>query len=149
VFVPHLRRSRERKEGFMSDAIRRMQEGLRGSSSPVSAFFLIDSESAARRMADKLGCLAAYGVTADQVRAISELVADLMRQFRPEDEFEQRYKLSFAAGNEPRIGLFQIRNAPGRGFEVELILPGIVAATADGFLDDGFWCAFMPPSFYD
>ena len=131
------------------DPVRQLQQELRGSLSVVSAFFLVDSDAALTRLREKLGCLLDYGVTADQVHEMVAVVADVRRRHRPEDEFEQRYMLEFRVGADRQAGCFQVRGAPGHGFEVELILPGIIASNARGFLEDGFFCGFMPPSFYD
>jgi hypothetical protein len=133
----------------MSDPVHELRQELRGSLSPVSSFFLVDSEAALVRLSEKLACLSDYGVTAEQARAMVGLVARLRSRYRPEDEFEERLDLEFLVGSEHRFGLFQVRGAPGHGLEVELILPGVVASSAPGFLTDGFFCGFMPPSFYD
>ena len=61
-----------------------------------------------------------------------------------------RYRVYVRPGERPP-GSLTIRAAPGGGFEVELILPGVVASAATGLLGDGrdgFFCAFLPPAFY-
>jgi hypothetical protein len=132
----------------MTDPIRELQRELRSSLNPVSAFFLVDSDAALTRLAEKLRCLLPYGVSDEQVGEVAEVVARLRARHRPEDDFRERVRLDFRVGEDARPGFVEVRGAPGHGLEVEVILPGVVASSAAGFLVDGFFCGFMPPSFY-
>jgi hypothetical protein len=67
-------------------------------------------------------------------------------------DFEFHHGITFRRGQDEQYGRFQIEGAPGYGFKVQLIMPGVIASTTTGFLDDddeGFQTEFMPPSFYD
>lgn len=135
----------------MSDPITKLQEELRGSSTPVSAFFLITSSESISLMVQRLHTLCSFGVTAKQVDAIADTVTDALLHYTPDNDYYRRCELQFQVNDECFTGEFcYIRNIPGKGFEVEVTLPGIIASSACGFVDNknGFWTAFMPPGFY-
>ena len=135
------------------DVRQRMQEEARTSTNPVSAFFLLTSPERIPLLVEKLRSLLNYGITDQQIQAVAELVADLFRRYTHKTDFQEHGPvLGFTIEDKLCSGRIQIRNAPGHGFEVELGLPGIVAANTPEFLGDGytgFWTAFMPPAFYD
>ena len=133
----------------MPDPIPQLQAHLRSSLDPVSAFFLVDSQVALARLRGKLECLSGYGVSAEQAAGLVELVVKVQQRPRTEGAPSERVTLHFAAAGQRRVGDFAVREAPGHGWEVELVLPGVIGSSAPGFLDNGFFCAFMPPSFYD
>jgi hypothetical protein len=125
----------------------------RTTGAPVSAFMLLSSPKDVPILVAKLLMLRNAGVTESQIQAIADLAFELFERRTPQDEFHEAVNdLWYTVEGERRWGRMQIRNAPGHGFEVELELPGIVAASLSGFLGDGhnaFWTAFLPPAFYD
>jgi hypothetical protein len=132
----------------------KLQAELRASSSPVSAFFLIDSSEAITRMMDKLGLLIPSGATTEQLGVVETIVRRASENGAVEADFKERFTFEYnlKVTNFGIVkGCLTIRNIPGRGLEAELILPGVLAASIAGLLGDGrdgFFCAFMPPSFY-
>jgi hypothetical protein len=135
----------------MFDPIRKLQAELRTSTGPISTFFLIEKSAQMDIMAEKLRLLYFHGVTASQIDAAIFFTARVLTTESPERDFERRTRFLFRLEGEdsPFKGSFDIRNVPGKGFEVELIMPGIVASNVPAFFENGFFTAFMPPSFYD
>lgn len=107
-------------------------------------------------MVDRLRSLCSFGVPADKVDEVSEMAHRIWAKCSFEDGVKERVWLEFdvPAPNYPTRrapGCLTIRAIAGRGFEAELVLPGIVAANASGLTGDGldgFFCAFLPPTFY-
>jgi hypothetical protein len=132
---------------------RRMQQEHRTSTKAVSAFFLLSSANRIPLLVEKLASLRRYGITEEQVRAIADLAADLFRRYTPADDFQETVSdLWCQVGEERCYADLQIRGVEGHGFEVELRLPGIVAASTPELLGDGytgFWTEYMPIAFYD
>lgn len=130
-----------------------MQEEARAGTNPVSAFFLLTSEAGIPVLVEKLRTLQRYGITDQQCDAVANLAKELFRRYTPADSFRESVNdLWYDVDGVRCWGRVQIRNIPGRGFEVELELPGILAETTPALCGDGhtgFWTAFMPPAFYD
>lgn len=133
----------------MAESVDQMRERLRSSLDPVSAFYLVDSQVAINAMLAKAAALGPFGVSGEQLAAIGEAAAEWVRHRAPAPSAPRQLWLEFRVEGRAKQGLVEFADVPGRGIEVQVILPGLVAATAPGFLADGFWCAFMPPSFYD
>jgi hypothetical protein len=125
-------------------------EANRKSTALVSAFFLIDSWEAISECIQWLALLRAYQMPAmedshyfDELRAIYEARQQVIN-------FDHEFRLTWK-NQEFQAFLRCHFFDPGR-YEIELLLPGVIAdEIADHFKDgkDGFWCAFMPPMFYD
>jgi hypothetical protein len=132
---------------------RQMQQELRTSTKPVSAFFLLTSPDRIPLLIAKLQPLRDAGITDPQIKAIADLATDLFSRYTPADDFQESVSdLWYEVKGERCWGRIQIRNVPGHGFEVELELPGILAANTPELRGDGytgFWTEFMPPAFYD
>jgi hypothetical protein len=129
----------------MDETIANLQARLRSSLEPVSAFYLLDSQAAIDRMLGKVAALGSFGVSTQQLVTLRATAVDWLRGCGSIGQLN----LDFQVDGEVRPGFVKFANLPSWGVEVELILPGLVAATAPEFLVEGFWCAFMPPSFYD
>lgn len=132
----------------MADAVEEMRAQLRSSLDPVSAFYLLDSPASIDRMLAKAASLGPFGVTAEQLAAVRAAAGEWLKRRAPTATAPRQIWLEFQVNGEIRRGLVEFADRPGQGIEVQVILPGVVAATAAGFLVDGFWCAFMPPTFY-
>jgi hypothetical protein len=136
----------------MTDPVEELQQSNRTSMDVVSTFFLVSDRRSARRLMRKMLLLKPFGVTwADRV-AIKCLVRRCLWYKSTRSDFEFRHTIRFRRGQDEQCGSFQIEGAPGYGFKVQLIMPGVIASTTPGFLDDddeGFQTEFMPPSFYD
>lgn len=125
-------------------------EQMKRSTLPVSAFFLIDSLDAFATCTRWLEHLAAYNMPPmedspyfEQVRAIYESGREVMNV---DHDFTLLWeKQAYPAG-------LRCHSVDKGRYEIELWLPGVIAnAIADRFADghEGFFCAFMPPAFYD
>ena len=136
----------------MSETVEQMQQGNRTSMSVVSTFFLVSDRKSARRLMRKMLALKPFGVTwADRV-AIKCLVRRCLWYKSTRSDFQFDHWITFRRGPDEQRGSFQRESAPGYGFKVQLIMPGVIASTTPGFLDaddEGFQTEFMPPSFYD
>ena len=116
----------------------------------VSAFFLVSDRTSARRLMRKMTALSEFGLTRSDRVAIKCLVRRCLWFKSTKSNFQYDHGITFRRGTDEQYSSFQIEGAPGHGFAVQLILPGVIASTAPGFLDsDGFQTEFMPPSFYD
>jgi len=139
----------------MTDWADKLAAEHRESTLPVSAFFLIATSEGVARMASKLAALQDWGVTIGQVEFIAAVANEVWRRHTPADRVEVRISSLWFAVGDPhwpegrRPGALTIRNIPGKGFEVELEVPGVVASRAPHFLGDGtdgFFCGFLPPA---
>jgi hypothetical protein len=141
----------------MADWADKLAAEHRENTLPVSVFFLITSADSIAQMASKLEALQNWGVTIGQIEFITAVANEVYRHHAPADPIELRIRnLWFAVGDPDwpdgrRPGALTIRNVAGKGFEVELEVPGIVAAQASNFRGngtDGFFCGFLPPALY-
>jgi hypothetical protein len=141
----------------MVDWAERLANQNRESTLPVSVFFLIATPEAVTLMATKLAALQPWGVTTAQINFATTVATEVLRHHTPDQPVEvciANFWFAVADPNWPegrRPGSVTIRNVPGKGFEVELQLPGVVASRALNFLGngrDGFFCAFLPPAIY-
>jgi hypothetical protein len=133
----------------MADEVEALRTRLRSSLDPVSAFYLVDSPTAIEQMLAKATALEPFGLTPVNLAAIRATTAEWLSNRSPPASFPCQIWLEFKAEGQIKPGLVKFAYVPSRGVEVQLILPGVVAANAPGFLVDGFWCVFMPPSFYE
>jgi hypothetical protein len=123
---------------------------MRKSTHPVSAFFLIDSPAAFSICKQWLSCLEPYGMPGMHASQYFKDVLNIYQAGSKVINFDYEFNL-----------LWQNKEFPGRlrchffdkqQYEIELWLPGALAnEIADKFKDghEGFFCAFMPPAFYD
>lgn len=129
----------------------KLAEEMRGSTLPVSAFFLVTSSQSVNLMVQRLRALCEFGVTTDQIAEIERTVARALRYRSTSHDYLTKCALRFQVDGEFYTGdVCNIRNMPGKGFEVEIAIPGIIASKTSGFIDNqsGFWTAFLPVSFY-
>ena len=123
---------------------------MKRSTSPVSAFFLIDSLEAIATCTHWFEHLTTYTMPSmqdspyfKQVRAIYESQQAVMNV---DDSFTLLWE------NQVYPAALRCHSVDKGRYEIELWLPGVIAnAIAAHFADgrEGFFCAFMPPAFYD
>lgn len=130
------------------ESVHELQQRLRSNLDPVSAFYLVDSPVGVDRMFDKLAGLTAFGASAEDLAALRASTSEWLRTRARTASSPWQMLFGLRIEGEARWGMAEFADVPGRGVEVQLILPGRVA-TALGLQEDGFFCAFMPPSFYD
>ena len=132
------------------DPIKDLQSKLKESGTPVSAFFLIKSHDDAARMLTKIELLFGQGVKESDIQSICELIEELLAHESPDQSILKVFEFVFHRPEplENLSGCLKIRDFEGQGFEVELIMPGIIASSVPKLFDNGFWTAFMPPAFY-
>lgn len=117
---------------------------------PVSAFFLIDSAEAIETCARELERLAPYGMPG---LADSDYFRELRAAYAAGREVIGRVYFQVLLrwdGCEYGAAIRYHSFDQGR-YEVELVLPGVIANDARKMFSDGhrgFFCGFMPPSFY-
>jgi hypothetical protein len=125
-------------------------EEMRRSTRPVSAFFLIDSLGAIAMCKQWLSLLAAYNMPRledldyfARVRDIYESGAKVMNV---------DYDFTLRWNNQQYSAMMRCHFVDKGQYEIELWLPGVIANEIAGNFTDGhrgFFCAFMPPGFYD
>jgi hypothetical protein len=125
-------------------------EEMKRSTRPVSAFFLIDSLVAIARCKYWLSLLTAYNMPSleesDYFARVREIYESGAKVMNVDYNFTLRWDTQ-----EHSAGLRCHYFDKGQ-YEIELWLPGLIANDiADTFSDGrrGFFCAFMPPAFYD
>lgn len=126
-------------------------EEMKKSTLPVSAFYLIDSprgiEACVRELQRLLG---PYGEPPHADTAYFREVRDIYEAGREVLNMDVDVPLRWK-GHDCRA-LVRYHSVDTRQYEIELWLPGVIAAEVHGLFSDGrsgFFCAFMPPSFYD
>lgn len=117
---------------------------------PVSAFILLDSLEAIERCIAELRHFAKYGMPDfrdsdyfDQIRTIYQAGTEVCNFDR---DVELRWR------GKPVAAILRCHFFDAGRYELELWLPGAIANDARAVFRDGhegFFCAFMPPSFYD
>jgi hypothetical protein len=123
---------------------------MRQSTQPVSAFFLIDSPQAIETCIRELERLAPYGMPPLSDSAYIGEVRDIYAAGRDVLNVDLKVQLRWNGQEYPALVRCHSVD-PGR-YEIELWLPGVIANDARGMFSDGkrgFFCAFMPPAFYD
>ncbi|MFZ6028558.1 MAG: TY-Chap domain-containing protein [Chloroflexota bacterium] len=125
-------------------------EGMKKSTSPVSAFFLIDSLDAIPRCIQWLALLKPYRLSSMEHSRYFKDVREIYESGRDVINFDHDFELFWE--NRKLQGLLRCHFLDKGRYEIELWLPGVIANdVADQFRDghEGFFCAFMPPLFYD
>jgi type III secretion system-like peptide-binding chaperone len=125
-------------------------EHMKKSTSPVSAFFLIDSLESISTCIQWLSLLKAYNMPSMEQSKYFDDVRDIYESGREVMNFDHSFRLAWE--NQDLQGLLRCHFFDKGRYEIELWLPGVIAnAVALEFGDghNGFWCAFMPPAFYD
>jgi hypothetical protein len=123
---------------------------MRKSTSPVSAFFLIDSLEAISKCIQWLSLLESYNVpSSGHLRYFGD-VRDVYASGREVINFDHDFKLNW--NDRELSALLRCHSVDAGRYEIELWLPGVIAnEMADKFGDgrESFFCAFLPPLFYD
>lgn len=125
-------------------------EEMKRSTSPVSAFFLVDSLEAISTCKQWLSRLTAYHMPDMENAPYFESVRDIYESGREVVNFDHDFTLLWQGQEYP--AMLRCHFVAKGQYEVELWLPGVIANDmADAFTDGhaGFSCAFMPPAFYD
>jgi hypothetical protein len=123
---------------------------MRRGDAPVSAFFHIDTSEAISKCRQWLSLLAAYDAPDIGRSRYFDDVRSIFESRKEVTNFDHEFSLSWEGARLPSL-LRCHSVAPGT-YEVELWLPGVIAnELADKFGDgrEAFFCAFMPPLFYD
>jgi hypothetical protein len=122
----------------------------RRSTTPVSAFFLIDSAEAIDRCVGQLARFAPHGMPdltdTPYVRLLREIVVT------GREALNVDHRLTLGWNGEELPALIRFHSVDRGRYEVELWLPGVIANDMAAAFGDGrtaFFCGFMPPSFYD
>lgn len=116
---------------------------------PVSAFFLIDSREAMRKCIEQLSRLREYGFPDMAGSGYFEEVWEIFESKRVVRNFDHRVAFQWQGQEHP--GVIRAHTSEA-GLEIELWLPGVIAADAAGMFSDGrtgFFCAFQTPAYYD
>jgi hypothetical protein len=123
---------------------------MRKSTSPVSAFFLIDSLEAIAKCMQWLSILDAYNTASSEHLRYFDDVRDNYASGRKVINFDHDFKLNWK--DKELSGVLRCHSVDVGRYEIELWLPGVIAnELADNFGDGrgSFFCAFLPPLFYD
>lgn len=123
---------------------------MRRSTLPVSAFFLLDSPAAISKCKHELSRLAAYGMQVDLLPRYFARIREVYDSRQDVLNFDQDVPLH--CGGRDFQALLRCHALGDGRYELELWLPGVIANAASAMFKDGregFFCAFMPPSFYD
>ena len=125
-------------------------EKMRKSISPVSAFFLIDSLQAISECEQWLAQLKSYGMPGMEDVQYFRDVREIYESGKCVINFDYEFKLRWE--NKEFSALLRCHFVAREKYEIELWLPGVLANEIADKLKDGyqgFFCAFMPPAFYD
>jgi hypothetical protein len=125
-------------------------EKMRKSTWDVSAFFLIDSLNAFSKCTQWLSLLKPYNMPDMEHSQYFNDVREIYESSREVMNFDYDFELFWENREFP--AKLRCHFVDKRKYEIELWLPGVIAnEVADKFKDgrEGFFCAFMPPAFYD
>jgi hypothetical protein len=136
---------------FRDPQLDAFRQSMRHTTTPVSAFFLIDSLNAITRCFQELHrLLSPYGmpvlVDSSYFRCVRQIYEDGREVLNVDHDVELTWRVT------KHLSLLRCHSVDKGRYEIELWLPGVVAnEVSDQFSDGykGFFCAFMPPSFYD
>jgi hypothetical protein len=124
---------------------------MRKSRTPMSAFFLIDSEDAIEKCHYALAMLTGRSITQERDCEYFQRVHEIYREGRKVINFDHSFYIWW--NNEKHELLLRVHSFDVNKYEAELQIPGFIAAALEehfGRGDDGkFGCEFMPHSFYD
>jgi hypothetical protein len=125
-------------------------EQMKRSTMPVSAFFLIDSLEAIAMCEQWLSLLGAYNMPSmedsDYFASVREIYESGAKVMNVDYDFTLHWK------DQQYSAMLRCHFFDKGQYEIELWLPGVIANDiGDKFADGhaGFFCAFMPPGFYD
>jgi hypothetical protein len=113
-------------------------------------FFLIDSLQAISTCKQWLSLLGAYNMPGVEDSPYFDSVREIYESGKKALNFDYSFKLLWE--NQEYGAVLRCHFFDKGQYEIELCLPGVIAnEIADRFKDghEGFWCAFMPPAFYD
>jgi hypothetical protein len=122
----------------------------RKSTALVSAFFLLDSLEAISKCTQWLSLLKPYNMPDMEHSQYFDAVREIYETGKQVVNFDHEFK--FYWENQELQGFLRCHFFDQGRYEIELLLPGVIAnEVADAFKDgqEGFFCAFMPPQFYD
>ena len=125
-------------------------EKMRKSTWDVSAFFLIDSLNALSKCTQWLSLLKSYNTPDMEHSQYFIDVREIYQSGKEVINFDYDFELIWENKSFP--AKLRCHFVEKGKYEIELWLPGVIANdVADKFKDghEGFWCAFMPPAFYD
>jgi len=123
--------------------------GRRHSPFPVSAFFLVRSKEDQSRLFQKIALLSQYGVRQQKLDHLFTFLHETLEADCLPEDIESRIPILFHLKDKEFPGDLTIRRFKQTSWEVELILPARVAYRAKKLFRNGFWTAYMPPTFYD
>jgi hypothetical protein len=125
-------------------------EKMRRSTSDVSAFFLIDSLKSIQKCIQWLALLKSYHMPDMKDSRYFKDVHEIYQSGKKIMNFDYEFKWLWRETDYP--GRLRCHFLDKGRYEIELWLPGMLGnEIADKFKDghEGFFCAFMPPAFYD
>jgi hypothetical protein len=132
------------------DSVPEMQSKMKASDDPISCFLLLCAPSDATRALDKLKLLTKKGVTQDYYETMKHFLMTVLMNEAHDRDFHRSLLFFFRSGetDAPLPGMLKLRNVLNQGIELELVLPGAIAASVPELFENGFWTAYMPASFY-
>lgn len=125
-------------------------EQMKRSTSPVSAFFIIDSPEAISQCARELARLSKYQMPSMDTSPYFVSIREIYQSRKEVLNFDHELILRWDEQEYP--ALLRCHSVDAGRYEIELWLPGVIANDARQMFGDGhkgFFCAFMPPSFND
>jgi hypothetical protein len=125
-------------------------EQMKRSTSPVSAFFLIDSLGAIAKCVQELARLTPYGMPCMKESTYFLRVREIYESGEEVINFDREVTLHWKS--KDYLAYIRCHFFDKGRYEIELWLPGVIANDAREMFKDGregFFCGFMPPAFYD
>lgn len=134
---------------MVDPGLQRLQQEMRSSPYPVSAFYLIDTPASVNRLDQLLHqAFDALGMDLLAHTSVREVVEDAVANESPAVNFRRDLSWELSVDAKPEKVWAVIRNVPNHGFEFELILAGSLLTRTAVLTDNEFWSEFMPPAFY-
>jgi len=132
------------------DPVSQMRESAPQREDPVSCFFLVQTPTDGGKVMEKIGLLRNSGLSDEYLETIEHFLVQYLGCEDRNREFRRSVLFFLRTTNSDKVlrGLVKVRNMIGKGVEVELIIPGTVAAQTPDLFVDGFFTAFLPPGFY-
>lgn len=138
------------KRGHEIDHLAKQKEENKQSELPVSAFFLLDSVDAIERCRRAVISLTDCSLDSENDRAFFDTVRQKILSRSQLLNYDHLFSTEWH-GRTLQVVL-RVHSVDAETYEVELWLPGVVANDRESEFGDGkeaFFCAFMPPAFYD
>jgi hypothetical protein len=123
---------------------------MRKSTEYVEALFFIDSFNDIDRCIELLAPLRTHGLPDMHGSPYFDKIRAIYQEDKKVINFDYDFNLTWAG--KIFKGFLRCQYVESGKYEIELIIPGVIAnEMADGFKDgyEAFFCAFMPPAFYD